>query len=292
MSTATKQKNKKNKQKKPKKASRFTAATADRHVLYQESVQNVEAEIDFVSETFQTLRGRGPISIREDFCGTGQSSCEWVKRGDDHVAYGLDIDQPTIDWGLENNTKDMTDEQKSRLHLLNCNVLTPTPEARNMDAVLAMNFSYWILNTRAQMREYFASVRDSLTDDGIFFLDFYGGWEAQQECRDKKRLEGFTYVWDQQTYNPITGMMDCAIHFHFPDGTKLAEAFTYRWRLWSLVELRELLEEAGFAKSTVYWEGDADDGDEDEHGDGNGIFEPETDPENCPAYICYIVAEK
>ena len=30
---------------------RYTAAKADRHVLYQMAVQNVEAEIDFVDDT-------------------------------------------------------------------------------------------------------------------------------------------------------------------------------------------------------------------------------------------------
>ena len=34
------------------------AATADRHRLYELSVQCVEAEIDFVDETYRALRGR------------------------------------------------------------------------------------------------------------------------------------------------------------------------------------------------------------------------------------------
>ena len=66
-------KNKKDKKgKKGKKA--FTAATADRHVLYQLSVQNVEAEIDFVDQTYKELRAKHAIRLREDFCGTGHTS--------------------------------------------------------------------------------------------------------------------------------------------------------------------------------------------------------------------------
>ena len=34
------------------------AEHADRHYLYQESVQDTEAEIDFVAETWAQLRGR------------------------------------------------------------------------------------------------------------------------------------------------------------------------------------------------------------------------------------------
>ena len=49
---------------------RTMAARADRHQLYERSVQNVEAEIDFVDETYRSLRGRRARLLREDFCGT------------------------------------------------------------------------------------------------------------------------------------------------------------------------------------------------------------------------------
>ena len=44
------------------------------------------------------------------------------------------------------------------------------------------------------------------------------------------------------------------IHFEFTNGSRLKRAFTYEWRLWTLPEIRELLGEAGFSRSTVYWE--------------------------------------
>ncbi|MCA9297734.1 MAG: hypothetical protein KDA28_01630, partial [Phycisphaerales bacterium] len=64
----------------PKMKNALTAKTADRHILYQESVQNVEAEIDFVDEQFRKRRGRHARRLREDFCGTANTSCEWVRR--------------------------------------------------------------------------------------------------------------------------------------------------------------------------------------------------------------------
>lgn len=76
----------------------FSAANADRHELYQLSVQNVEAEIDFIDETFEQIRGRKGVLLREDFCGTGNTSTEWVRRRESNRAVGLDIDQPTLDW--------------------------------------------------------------------------------------------------------------------------------------------------------------------------------------------------
>ena len=60
----------------------------DKHAFYQQAVQCVEAEIDFVTETFRQLRQRPAVSLREDFCGTAQTTCEWVKRGDDHQGRG------------------------------------------------------------------------------------------------------------------------------------------------------------------------------------------------------------
>ena len=41
-----------------KKGRATMAIKADRHKLYEESVQCVEAEIDFVDETFKSLRNR------------------------------------------------------------------------------------------------------------------------------------------------------------------------------------------------------------------------------------------
>ena len=267
----------------------FTAETADIHVLYQLSVQNVVAEIDFVDETFETLRGRKATSLREDFCGTGATASEWVKRRDTNTAIGLDLDQPTLDWGMKHNIAPLTPDQQKRITLLNRDVTKPG-DASGVDIVLAMNFSYWILQRREQLRDYFRSVRDSLSDDGVFFLDFYGGYEAFQEMTEDREIDEpdaqFTYVWDQHRYDPMSGRMQCYIHFKFLDGTQIKRAFSYEWRLWTLPEIRELLDEAGFSNVTVYWEG------ADEDGEGNGEFEPVTEGEADPSFICYIAAQK
>lgn len=274
----------------------LTAATADRHELYQLSVQNVEAEIDFVDATFQSLRGRHAVRLREDFCGTGNTSCEWVRRRASNLAFGLDIDQPTLDWGLAHNLSKLTPEQRQRVRLMNRNVLTPG-DAVGMDCVLAMNFSYWLFKTRDQMRAYFRTVRDSLADDGVFFLDHYGGSETMTEMVEKRDIEPgkgrkFVYEWDQASYNPITGDMTCRIHFRFPDRTRMKNAFEYHWRLWTLPEIRELLSEAGFSRVTVYWEGDELDKKGEPTGEGSGEFSPSETGSADPAYISYITAEK
>ncbi len=263
------------------------AVRADRHVCYELAVQCVEAEIDFVDDTFKDLRGKRATVIREDFAGTANSSCEWIRRRTRNRAYAVDLDKETLDWGLDNNIAKLSPAARKRITLLHDNVLTvQTPEPP--EAVLAMNFSYYTFRERHQLRRYFEHVRETLAEGGILFLDCYGGSEAFTECREKRKVnKDFHYIWEQAEYSPITGHMSCYIHFHFADGSKMNRAFEYTWRMWTLPELREVLEEAGFERSTVYWEGT-----DEETNEGNGVYEPEEKGEADPAFIAYIVAEK
>ena len=82
--------------------------------------------------------------------------------------------------------------------------------------------------------------------------------------------------------------MNCRIHFRFPDGSIMRNAFEYDWRLWTLPEVRELLAEAGFEDIQTYWEGT----DPDDEESGNGEYTPVREGDADPAYICYIVAQK
>lgn len=268
-------------------------APPDRHVLYQRAVQCVEAEIDFVDETFRALRGRQAKRLREDFCGTAATSCEWARRGAGRTAVGLDLDRATLDWGLRHNVGRLKPAQAAGVTLHCRNVLEPGPGAGAMDAILAMNFSYWVFEQRETLREYFASVRRSLARDGVFFLDFFGGWESMRPQKEKRPIQGggkngrgFIYWWEQASFDPITHRMVCHISFSVPGKWRLRRAFTYTWRLWNLPEIREVLAEAGFKRSSVYWEGD------DNKGGGNGIFTLTEAAEADPCVVAYLVAER
>lgn len=107
------------------------------------------------------------------------------------------------------------------------------------------------------------------------------------EVTDKTRYSGFTYVWEQTKYNPITHLTQFHIHFKFHGGGGIDKAFEYNWRLWTIPEVKELLDEAGYKKTDVYWEGIDPDTDE-----GNGEFDLVTDPENCPGWIAMLVASR
>ncbi len=263
---------------------RTMAERADIHDLYEQAVQNVEHEVEFTQATFERTRGRKAHRLREDFCGTASASCRWVRQGKQFHAIGVDIDPSVLDWGLRNRVNQLPRTARERVQLLESDVMTATTPP--VDIVVAFNFSYFIFNTREKLRDYFARVRAALVDDGLFFIDLFGGSEAHDEVKEKTKHKAFTYIWDQAEFHPVTHYIRCHIHFKFRDGSKIKKAFSYEWRLWSAPELRELLLEAGFRSATVYWEG------EDEDGEANGEFTPENKGQADLAWIAYIVAEK
>jgi SAM-dependent methyltransferase len=270
---------------KPAAARRRTMAEqSDIHELYEESVQNVEHEVEFLQTTFQQIRGRKAYLFREDFCGTASASCEWIKQGDEYQAIGVDIDPSVLEWGRNNRLGKLPTADQARVRLIEADVMTA--EAPATDLLAAFNFSYFIFNTRDQLRAYFRKSYEALKEDGVFFVDLFGGPEAQEETKEKTKHKGFSYVWHQAEFHPVTNYIRCHIHFKFPDGSRIKKAFTYEWRLWSAPEIREVLAEAGFRKSTLYWEGEDDDG------EGNGEFTPDEKGEADLAWIAYIVAEK
>ncbi|MCG6938634.1 MAG: class I SAM-dependent methyltransferase [Gammaproteobacteria bacterium] len=277
-------KNKKNIKSRHEKAGSMSSM-ADRHALYEKAVQNVEQEYDFVDTTYRKIRGYKAHSLREDFCGTANMSCEWVRKRRKNTAVGIDIDPEVLDWGKQYKLGKLSSDARKRITLVKDDVLLV--ETSPVQVILAMNFSYQLFKTRELMRNYFKQVHKSLASDGIFFMDAFGGYDAYREIREKTRLKGFTYIWEQESYNPITGEMTCHIHFHFPDKSRMRKAFTYEWRLWTLPELQEILHEAGFSNITVHWEGT-----DEETGEGNGIYSPSTHGDADPGWVCFITAEK
>ncbi len=260
------------------------ADKADIHELYEKSVQNVEHEVEFLQDTFKSIRGRIAYQFREDFCGTASASCQWVRQGGEYQAIGVDIDPTVLEWGRQNRVSRLSAADQARVSLIEGDVMTAdTPP---VDLMAAFNFSFFIFDTRDKLRAYFKRAYAALKDDGVFFVDLFGGPEAQEETKEKTKYKRFTYIWHQAEFRPVTNYIRCHIHFRFKDGSKIKKAFTYEWRLWSAPEIREVLAEAGFKKSTLYWEG------EDEDGDGNGEFTPDEKGEADLAWIAYIVAEK
>lgn len=226
------------------------ADTADRHLLYQASVQNPDFELDFIDSTYKKLRGRKPASMREDFAGTAISSCRWVKRRKGNSSIAVDLDPEVLDWSEKNNIAKLTDDQKQRIELIEDDVLTVKTD--KVDVLQAYNFSYWFFQERSIMLDYFRKTREALNEEGVLFLDVFGGSECYQTQKEKRKVDGFKYIWEQAEFNAITNELKCHIHFHFPDKSKMKKAFSYTWRVWGARELREILAEAGYSESIVY----------------------------------------
>ncbi len=280
---------------KPQKAPTPTLAEqADRFVLYQKAVQSPESDIEFYDQTYRQLRGKKPMVLREDFCGTALLSVEWCKTDPERRAIGVDLCEETLDWGREHNVMFAGADTADRVTLIHGNVLDAPQE--KVDVTCAMNFSYCCFKTRDQLRGYFENARRGLKDDGLLVLDLIGGTETMDALEEEREVddEDFTYIWDQDRFNPITHEMSCFIHFAFEDDSRIDRAFSYDWRVWGIPEIRELLEEAGFSKVRVYWEefeDSDDDDDEEDELEGTGEYYEQTEVENQESWICYIVAE-
>jgi len=264
---------------------RLKRRAADRHLLYQWSVQVPDFEIDFMDRTFRKRRGRRPLSLREDFCGTALLSSEWVNSRSDRSAIGVDLDHETLAWGSEHNLSRL-DGAAARISLLEQDVRIVTRP--KVDVVCAYNFSYFLLHPLSELIAYFKRVRRSLKKDGMVFLDAYGGWESQQQVKETRKVDGpegtFDYTWEQASFNPVDNLATCYIHFGFAGGKRLRKAFRYDWRLYSPAEVRDALAAAGFANSYVYWDRSTSE----DHDD----YRCTRRAQNTPGWLAYIVGEK
>ena len=258
------------------------SAKADRYVLYQESVQEPEADVDLSLEVFEKHYRRPARRMREDFCGTALFACEWVKRHPENRAWGIDLDPEPLKWGQENNLSKLSKQELSRLELIEGDVMSA--ETPLVDITCAFNFSYFLFTERKELVKYFECARASLDTEGLLILDAYGGADAQRTMSETREQDGFDYIWDQHRYDPIQNRVVNYIHFKFPDGSKIKRAFRYEWRLWSLPEIRDCLLDAGFSKIEVYWEGT-----DEETEEGNGEYTVAEQALDDPAWVSYIV---
>jgi cyclopropane fatty-acyl-phospholipid synthase-like methyltransferase len=257
----------------------------DRYELYEQAVQDPDADVAIVQRIYRRHFGRPARLLREDFCGTAVMACRWVEKHGGNEAWGIDIDPRPLAWGREHHVARLRPAQAARIHLLEGDVRSV--RHRPVDVTVAFNFSYFTFRTREALRAYFAKARRTLARDGLFVVDCYGGADAFRTMVERRRVDGFVYVWDQSSVDPITHSVTNFIHFELRDGSQLRRAFRYDWRLWTVPEIRELLAEAGFSHSEVYWEGT-----DSATGDGNGIFHPREHAPDDPAWICYIAARR
>jgi hypothetical protein len=99
--------------------------------------------------------------------------------------------------------------------------------------------------------------------------------------------KGFSYIWEQTSFDPITNFVNCAIHFTFPKHSQredIMNAFNYEFRLWSLPEVRDVSLGAHFHDVIIFWE-------QDSHEDKDiSKFEHATSAKHEGTWIAYVVA--
>lgn len=177
-----------------------------------------------------------------------------MKLGPRYVAHGRDIDPEPLLYGAAQNLPKLTAGQRARVKIAKQNVLAPS--GPTCDLILAMNFACSLIRERALLKKYFVNCLKGLRRGGVLAVDACGGIGLQKANVETTDHGSFVYYWEQYGFDPVSNSARCAIHFKPKGRKKIKEVFSYDWRIWSLAELRDLMREAGFRKTHVYWEGD------------------------------------
>ncbi len=257
----------------------------DKYFYYTQSVQSSESDVIFFDKVYKELNQKSPASLREDFCGTFALCCEWVKSASNRQACGVDLSSEPTEYGKKYYLSQLSASQKKDLCVYNQDVLEPD-SCGTFDLVVAQNFSYCIFKQRRDLLNYFIQSKKRLNKDGLFAMDCFGGEQCSSPNEEETdhEEEGFSYFWDQDSFDPTSNHAQFYIHFKRDGEKKRKKVFEYDWRLWTLPELKEILLEAGFSDVFIYWEKDDDDG------GGSGDFYITAGEENCEAWVAYVVA--
>ena len=239
--------------KKPPKKSRAATKMAqqfDRHYIYQRGVQSPHADVELIQRVYRQARGARARHLREDFCGTAATLCAWLEQGAQFTGEGVDNDSEPLDWGREHNFAPLGKaQQRATLRCADARVAS----IRAPDVRCAFNFSYWIFRRRAELLEYFRAVHADLAEHGVFVIDVHGGGESFSEEEQIIDCDEFDFICHQTDFSPVDHCANLALHFRFADGSEMRNAFQYRWRVWSMPEIIDVLNDAGFTDIRAHW---------------------------------------
>ncbi|KAJ3677951.1 hypothetical protein LUZ60_001754 [Juncus effusus] len=268
-------------------SSSSSSSSLSKFHLYQLSVQSPKGDITYLQKFFlMYVGGRQPLHLQEDFCGTALLSTEWLRTDSRRTAVGLDLDLESLNWCLENNLSKVGSDGYSRLFLFHGNVLTPNESTivkyktsdnlmrdlslsennesgissngseaslQERDIVCAFNYSCCCLHKRKDLVLYFKHALNAISKKGgIFVMDLYGGTSSECKLRLQRKFPNFTYMWEQDEFDIVNRETRISLHFQLGKKKIMRHAFSYHWRLWSIVEIKECMQEAGF-KGVHVW---------------------------------------
>lgn len=236
----------------------------DRHKLYEACVQRPGICAAF-------LRGlwgkQGAGVLREDFCGTAAVSREWAKLGAEFGAVGVDLDAEVLEAGRARSVRAGV-EGRVRLVRVDATVAAGAEDdAASADVVYVGNFSIGEIHEREVLVRYLRTSERRLRAGGVFVCDTYAGESAFRtgyaqriHAVDAGVADGYEgirvhCIWEQREADLLNARVCNAIHFRVEQRGEvtheLFDAFVYRWRLWTVPELRDAMIEAGFASVGV-----------------------------------------
>lgn len=222
--------------------------------LYEISVQNPP----LAAALLRAIHGGPARVLQEDFSGSAAVSRAWIRNAPVARAVAVDLDARALARArrLAGRTARL---RTVRGDALRCPLAgTPRP-----DVVFVGNFSIGEIHERAALVRYLERCRDRLAPGGVFVCDTYGGATAFVRGSSQRTIPHprdaslrILYTWEQRAADPMTARVENAIHFRLIRGRDvlrdITDAFVYRWRLWSLPELRDAAAEAGLGDTAVY----------------------------------------
>lgn len=222
--------------------------------------------------------GRGePAVLHEDFCGTATIARRWIADGKRlgvvRRAVGVDLDAEVLERAWVGAEEEGVGEG---LVLVRGDVIERggceeegSGGVGGADIIFVGNFSIGYIHDRATLVRYLRQARERVAGGasgwggGVFVCDLYDSpgkytLGTLNRVHPGRGREIVHYTWEHREADVLTAMVTNAIHFRVVvDGDVVAEypdAFVYRWRLWSIAEMREAMMEAGFASTEVYAE--------------------------------------
>ncbi len=270
---------------------RATSRRPHKLALYRRAVQHPMAEAAFLHRAYcHYVKDATPLLLREDFAGTCAVASAWVMMDDEHQAMAVESHGPTARWAQRNTDRELGD-RSADLHIVQADVLDV--DGPKVDITCALNFSTFIYHDRASLKQYFKAARRGLRRDGLLVIDAYGGPGAMKPGTQTRKVSvsrqepGFTYLWEQRSFDPITHRTECRIHFELAAGRRIDSAFIYRWRLWTMPELLELMLEAGF-KGAGIWCDRIDEA----SGSSDGVYHPTAKMPAREDWVAYVIGQK
>jgi SAM-dependent methyltransferase len=271
-----------------------SAGDLDRFDLYECCVQSPSLLVRLL----RGIHAGTPRVLREDFCGGGALSRRWVQDVAGGLCVAIDTDRAAL---ARLRRLGRSGVRRGAIRIVRADALHPPASADipRPDVVFVGNFSIGEIHDRPRLIGYLRATRRRLAPGGVFVCDTYGGASAlvTGAVRRVHPVPGspsvrVRYTWEQRSADPLTARVVNALHFRVEEDGRVVreftDAFVYRWRLWSVPELRDALLEAGFRDAEVYAQvPDAVDS------DGRVYVSPVRDPEEVgESYIVCIGARR